>query len=38
MTVFCSPDNVRRLTKKLPEAKVIGEVVKQRGKAQVIID
>jgi len=38
MTVFCSPDNVSRLTKKLPEAKVIGEVMKQRGKASVIIE
>jgi len=37
MVVICSPGNVDQLTQALPEAKVIGEVVKQRGKARVII-
>jgi len=37
MVIICSPDNVDQLTKALPEAKVIGEVVKQRGKARVVI-
>ncbi|MFC1931245.1 phosphoribosylformylglycinamidine cyclo-ligase [Chloroflexota bacterium] len=38
MTLICSPDNVGNLKKRLPEAKVIGEVVKQKGKARVIIE
>jgi len=37
MVVICSPDNADRLTKALPDAKVIGEVVKQKGEARVII-
>jgi len=37
MVVICSPDNVDQLTGQLPEAKVIGEVVEQVGKARVII-
>jgi len=36
MVIICSTDNVDQLTKALPEAKVIGEVVKQKG-ARVII-
>jgi len=36
MVVICSPENVNRLTKALPEAKIIGEVIKQ-GEARVII-
>jgi len=37
MVVICSPENVDQLTKALPEAKIIGEVVEQAGKARVII-
>jgi len=37
MVVICSPDNTEQLTKALPEARVIGEVVKQVGKARVVI-
>ena len=37
MVVICSPENVNQLTQALPEAKIIGEMVKQRGKARVII-
>jgi len=37
MVVICSPDNVAQLTKALSEAKIIGEVVKQKGKARVVI-
>ena len=37
MVLICSPDNADQLTQALPEAKVIGEVVKQAGKARVII-
>ncbi len=37
MVVICSPENVDRLTQALPEVKVIGEVVKQAGKARVVI-
>jgi len=37
MVVICSPDNVGKLTEALPEAKVVGEVVKQKGEARVVI-
>lgn len=37
MVVICLPDSVGQLTEALPEAKVIGEVVKQVGKGRVII-
>ena len=37
MVLICSPDVVERLRGQLPEAKVIGEVVKQSGKARVVI-
>jgi len=38
IVVICSPNHVNQLTQALPEAKVIGEVVKQVGKARVVID
>jgi len=38
MVIICSTDNVDQLTKAMPEAKVIGEVVKQKGEARVVID
>jgi phosphoribosylformylglycinamidine cyclo-ligase len=38
MAVICAPENVKKLTKALPEAKIIGEVVKQKGEGRVIID
>jgi phosphoribosylformylglycinamidine cyclo-ligase len=38
MVVVCSPDNVAWITKSLPEAKVIGEIAKQRGEARVVIE
>jgi len=37
MVVICSPDDAEQITKALPEAKVIGEVVKLVGKARVVI-
>jgi len=37
MVIICSSDNVDRFTKALPEAKLIGEVIKQ-GEARVIIE
>ena len=37
MVVIGSSDNADQLTKALPEAKIIGEVVKQKGKARVVI-
>ncbi len=37
MVLICLPDAVRQLEKQLPEAKVIGEVREQAGKARVII-
>jgi phosphoribosylformylglycinamidine cyclo-ligase len=37
MVIICPTDNVDQLTKALPEAKVIGEVIKQTGKARVVI-
>jgi len=38
MVVICSPHNVDQLIKALPEAKVIGKVIEQRGKARVVIE
>ena len=38
MVIICSPQNASQLTGQLPEAKVIGEVVKQAGEARVIIE
>jgi len=38
MVLICSPDDADQLTQALPEAKVIGEVVQQMGKARVVID
>jgi len=37
MVLICSPDNVEQMTKALPEAKIVGEVVKQVGKVRIII-
>jgi phosphoribosylformylglycinamidine cyclo-ligase len=37
MVIICSPDNVDHFTKALPEARVIGEVIKE-GKARVVIE
>jgi phosphoribosylformylglycinamidine cyclo-ligase len=38
MVVICSPENATRFIKALPEAKLIGEVVKQTDKARVVIE
>jgi phosphoribosylformylglycinamidine cyclo-ligase len=38
MVLVCSPEKVVRLAKALPEARIIGEVVPQKGRARVIID
>jgi phosphoribosylformylglycinamidine cyclo-ligase len=38
MAIICSKGDVDQITKTLPEAKVIGEVIKQTGKARVVID
>ena len=38
MVIFCSPENVDQLTRALPEAKIIGEVVKQAGEKGVVIE
>ena len=37
MVLICTPEDVDKIMKALPEAKVIGEVVKQVGDARVII-
>jgi len=37
MAVICSPDKVDHFTRVLPEARVIGEVIKQEGEARVVI-
>ncbi|MBA7506688.1 Phosphoribosylformylglycinamidine cyclo-ligase [subsurface metagenome] len=37
MAIICSPGNVDQLIKALPEAKIVGEVVKQIGEARVVI-
>ncbi len=38
MAVVCAPEKVKKLTRALPEVQVVGEVVKQKGEARVIID
>ena len=38
MVVICTPEKVSHITKALPEARVVGEVVKQASEARVIID
>jgi phosphoribosylformylglycinamidine cyclo-ligase len=38
MVLACPPEKFTRLTKALPEARIIGEVVPQKGQARVIID
>jgi phosphoribosylformylglycinamidine cyclo-ligase len=38
MAVICAPEKVKKLTRAIPEAKVVGEVVRQKGTARVIID
>jgi len=38
MVLICAPDNVAQLTGSMPEARVIGEVVKQAGEKRVIIE
>ena len=38
MAVFCSPEKANEMTRALPEAKVIGEVVEQVGEARVTIN
>jgi len=38
MTIICSPQQVSTLTAALPQAKIIGEVIKTKGEKRVIID
>ena len=38
MVLICSPDNISEITQALPEAKIIGEVVKQRRNLRVVIE
>lgn len=38
MVIICSKDNVDHFIKMLPEARVIGEVIKRKGEAGVIIE
>jgi phosphoribosylformylglycinamidine cyclo-ligase len=38
MVVICSPSNVSELSQLVPEAKLIGEMVEQKGKERAIID
>jgi len=38
MAVICTPGDAKQFTNALPEAKVIGEVVKQTGEARVVIN
>ncbi len=38
MAIICSPENTDHFTKVLPEAKLIGEVIKQGSKARVVIE
>lgn len=38
MLVVCSPEDVRRITGAMPEAKVVGEVISQSGGKRIIIE
>ncbi len=38
MVIICSPNDVDQLTQALPEAKIIGEVVKRKEEARVLIN
>ena len=38
MVVVCSPEDAKKVTEALPEAKVVGEAVKQSGKVRTIIE
>jgi phosphoribosylformylglycinamidine cyclo-ligase len=38
MTIVCSPQQVNKLTAALPEARVIGEIIRAKGEEKVIID
>ena len=38
MTIICSPQQVAKIVSILPQAKVIGEVVKTKGEERVVID
>jgi phosphoribosylformylglycinamidine cyclo-ligase len=37
MVLICSFDKVERLSKRIPEARIIGEIINQTGKARVVI-
>jgi phosphoribosylformylglycinamidine cyclo-ligase len=37
MVLICSSDKVERLTKQIPEARIIGDIINQTGKARVVI-
>lgn len=37
MVLICSADKVERLTKQIPEARIIGEIINQTGKTRVVI-
>ena len=37
MVIICSPDKVERLTKQIPEARIIGDIINKTGKARVVI-
>jgi phosphoribosylformylglycinamidine cyclo-ligase len=38
MAIVCSPEDVKRLKKAMPAARLAGEVVNQKGKTRVLID
>ena len=38
MALICSPDNADQLTKALPEARIVGEVIEQKGETRVVIE
>lgn len=38
MVVICAPEDTEKITGKLPEARIIGEVVKPAGEIRVVID
>jgi len=38
MTIVCSPQQVTKLTAALPQAKIVGEIVKAKGEEKVTIN
>ncbi len=38
MAVVCAPEDVSQLRRSMPEARLVGEVIRQKGRTRVLID